>query len=189
MRGICEEKEYTEQSRRIEQFKDLMKPCIPNLVHFDYIELLKNEGFFKAPASIHHHGNYEGGLFDHSFAVAQNLLSLTERLELKWGRKESPYIVGIFHDLCKMDDYVENNFSGEWGYRSSIVLPGHGEKSVMMLQRHVSLTEEEILCIRWHMGAFDDNRNWNNYGAAIEKYPNVLYTHTADMIASRILNI
>ncbi len=26
-------------------------------------------------------------------------------------------------------------------------------------------------------------------GAAIEQYPNVLYTHTADMIASRIIGI
>ena len=45
---------------------------------------------------------------------------------------------------------------------------------------------EELSCIRWHMGAFDDKENWNYYGAAIENYPNVLFTHTADMIAARI---
>ena len=53
----------------------------------------------------------------------------------------------------------------------------------------MELTDEEIACIRWHMGAFDDQKNWDYYGRAIEKYPNVLYTHTADMIASRIKGI
>ena len=48
------------------------------------------------------------------------------------------------------------------------------------------LTQEEIFCIRWHMGAFDDKENWNSYGRACTVYPNVLYTHTADMIAARI---
>ena len=38
-------------------------------------------------------------------------------------------------------------------------------------------------------GAFDDKKNWNRYGEAVTKYPNVLYTHTADMIASRIKGV
>ena len=46
-----------------------------------------------------------------------------------------------------------------------------------------------MLCIRWHMGAFDDKENWNSYGRACTAYPNVLYTHTADMIAARILGV
>lgn len=47
----------------------------------------------------------------------------------------------------------------------------------------------EMLCIRWHMGAFDDKENWNSYGRAVTNFPNVLYTHTADMIAARILGV
>lgn len=39
------------------------------------------------------------------------------------------------------------------------------------------------------MGAYDDKSVWNNLGAAIEQYPNVLYTHTADMVASRVRGI
>jgi len=49
--------------------------------------------------------------------------------------------------------------------------------------------EEELLCIRWHMGAFDDKENWNSYGRSVTEYPNVLFTHTADMIAARIMRI
>ena len=44
-------------------------------------------------------------------------------------------------------------------------------------------------CIRWHMGAFDDKENWNSYGRAVTNFPNVLYTHTADMAAARILGV
>ena len=58
-----------------------------------------------------------------------------------------------------------------------------------MAQKLFDLTEEEMLCIRWHMGAYDESKNWNILGNAIEKYPNVLYTHTADMIASRVNGI
>lgn len=33
---------------------------------------------------------------------------------------------------------------------------GHGEKSLFLITRHMALTEEEALAIRWHMGAYDD---------------------------------
>ena len=39
------------------------------------------------------------------------------------------------------------------------------------------------------MGAFDEKENWNSYGRACTQFPNVLYTHTADMIAARILGV
>lgn len=32
---------------------------------------------------------------------------------------------------------------------------GHGEKSVIQIMRFMQLSEEEMLAIRWHMGAFD----------------------------------
>lgn len=31
--------------------------------------------------------------------------------------------------------------------------------------------------------------NWNCYGADIAEYQNVLWTHTADMVASRVLGV
>ena len=39
------------------------------------------------------------------------------------------------------------------------------------------------------MGAYDDKSNWDTLGKAIEKYPNVLYTHTADMAVSKIIGV
>lgn len=150
---------------------------------------LEDLNYFKAPASINHHGNYEGGLFDHSWAVMEVLENLTYRLDLKWEDKRSLYIVGLFHDLCKCDAYIYNEETGQWEYNNNSIMTGHGELSVIMTQKLVELTDEEIACIRWHMGAYDNKENWNILGRAIEKYPNVLYMHTADMIASRVNGI
>lgn len=48
---------------------------------------------------------------------------------------------------------------------------------------------EEIACIRWHMGAFDDRNNWEYYTRAVAKFPNVMYTHAADMAAAYIVGV
>lgn len=181
------------ENERIELFKEEMESCFPQILPFGVVEKLQSMNFFTAPASIHHHGQYEGGLFDHSYKVMKALLDLTDKLGLIWERPESPYIVGMFHDLCKTGNYIHREEHGEeaWEYNNATLLPGHGEKSVILLQQIIStpLTEEELLCIRWHMGAFDNKENWNSYGRSVTEYPNVLFTHTADMIAARIMRI
>lgn len=174
-----------EEQKRIDTLTDFMGEHITPGIVWE----LKQRGFFIAPASINHHGQYEGALFDHSYEVAKALVNLTEKLGLKWENERSPYIVGMFHDLCKMDNYIKTD-SEEWQYNNDTLLPGHGEKSVIIaLTLLENLTDEELYSIRWHMGAFDNEDNWNRYGRACTQYPNVLYTHTADMIAARIVGI
>lgn len=151
---------------------------------------LEKIGFFTAPASTKYHGAYEGGLFDHSLETTRALVGLTEKLGLHWERPESPYIVGMYHDLCKCDNYVRDIETGKYKYNPDMIISGHGDKSIIMLQKFIKLTDEEIACIRWHMGAYEtDPKMWDYYGRAIETYPNVLYTHTADMIASKIRGV
>lgn len=36
------------------------------------------------------------------------------------------------------------------------------------------------------MGAFTDKSEWNDYTRAVNLYPNVLWTHQADMLASHV---
>ena len=152
--------------------------------------ILDDFGFFTAPASTRFHGAYEGGLFDHSLEVTKQLVILTEKLGLKWENDNSPFIVGMYHDFFKCDNYVWDIETEKYKYNPEIIIPGHGEKSIIMLQDHLDLTDEELVCIRWHMGAYEtDTKLWDYYGRAIEKYPNVLYTHTADMIASKIVGV
>ena len=177
--------------------EDALKDAFPEITS-DFFEWLKENGYFTAPASTKYHGNYAGGLFDHSFAVAKQLKWLTECNELKWMSERSPIVIGLFHDICKIDQYKPKtakmyngddvSVSGEWESRDDMLLKGHGDKSVMILAGHMQLTEEEVLCIRYHMGAFTDKSEWPDYTRAVRKCPNVLWTHQADMIAAHLLN-
>lgn len=183
----------SETLREIEKFNNLMGDIVPPEVKKDLLE----KGFFTAPASTKYHGNYEGGLFDHSYMVAHYLKKLTEECRLDWQNPRSPLLVGMFHDLCKMDNYqhpvIAETLGGEeirddskWEYAMDTLLKGHGDKSVMVLAQYFKLTEEEIMCIRYHMGAFCDKSEWNDYTRAVHKYTNVLWTHQADMLASHV---
>lgn len=175
---------------RFVKFMELMENGMGYKAAKSLLEKLYLRGFFECPASTKYHGNYPGGLFDHSFAVTESLIKLTDSLNLEWERKDSPYIVGMLHDLCKCDQYALT-LDDKYEYVPNLPLPGHGEKSVILAQLVLDrpLTGEEILCIRWHMGAFDDKSNWGSYGSAIETFENVLWTHTADMMASRIQGV
>lgn len=170
---------------RILMFMERMSPY----VNREMTAWLESHGFFTAPASTKYHGAYEGGLFDHSFEVAQTLWKLTKDNNLKWERPESPLIVGMFHDLCKTDSYTKDVYGDGWIYNNDTLLKGHGVKSVMMLASLMKLTEEEVACIRYHMGAFTAQDEWNDYTRAVHRYPNVLWTHHADMIASHVKGV
>ena len=170
------------------EFIHSMSEVLSNTV--DIAVNLKTNGFFTAPASTQYHGNYEGGLFDHSLQTMDELVGLSMRNRLTWIRPESPYIVGMFHDLCKMDAYKVDLGNPEgWTYADDLLIKGHGDKSVMILSTLMQLTEEEVLCIRYHMGAFTDKGEWNYYTRAIHKYPNILWTHTSDMLASHVKGV
>ncbi len=184
------------QSDRIKQFDNLMGETCPK----EFRQWLIEKGFFTAPASTKYHGAYEGGLFDHSFAVAKYLVSLTVRNNLQWEKPNSPLIVGMFHDLCKIDNYVHpvagyaNSLAGQvpiiddekWEYNKNTLFTGHGTKSVLLLSQFYNLTEEEVACITYHMGAFTEKEEWTHYTGAVHKYANVLWTHQADMLASHV---
>ena len=174
---------------RVRFFDEAMK----NIVTPEFRQYLINEGFFTAPASTKYHGSKEGGLFDHSFTVMSFLMELSAKEGLKWSRKESPLIIGMFHDLCKIDCYLPiidpETKAVSYKFNTDTLLKGHGDKSVMLLSSKIQLTEEEVMCIRYHMGAFTDKEEWNDYTGAIHKFPNVLWTHQADMLASHVAGI
>ena len=168
---------------RIKLFREMMS-FLPEWAITKLIE----SGYFTAPASTKHHGNYEGGLFDHSFAVTEALVTMTDKNELKWTLPRSPWVIGMFHDLCKIDSYKYIDCIG-YEYNKETLYKGHGDKSVILLSSYLTLTPEEVACIRYHMGAFADKEEWNDYTRAIRQYPNVLWTHHADMIASQIKGV
>lgn len=184
------------RNQRIETYDREIAPYLD----FDPKMFLSMNGFFDAPASTKYHGAYPGGLFDHSMNVTRNLLTLTKNMNLHWGRIESPYIIGFFHDICKMDQYVQKpgqytadgqilNNGFHYEFNKNTMYKGHGDKSVLILSTLTQLTEEEVACILYHMGSFTEKELWNDYTGAIHAFQNVLFTHMADMMAAHITEV
>ena len=142
------------------------------------LKWLENEtDFFTAPASSKHHLAQPGGLVTHSLNVWRRLREITVRdltgryapgvCHISEAEEETVAILGLLHDVCKAGVYHQetkrrkNQETGKWedylGYTFRDPFPlGHGEKSLFLITRHMALTEEEALAIRWHMGAYDD---------------------------------
>lgn len=160
--------------------------AIPYSITDGLFRWLNDMGYYTAPAAIKHHGNEKGGLFVHSARVAEYLWQLSIKLNYTWERIQSPLIIGALHDICKLDTYIKaaDGESYEWNRNQQYM--GHGEKSLIMLMGKIKLTEEEKLCIRYHMGAYTEQKEWEYYNRAVKQCPGVLLTHMADMMASQV---
>ncbi|MBR4554611.1 MAG: HD domain-containing protein [Ruminococcus sp.] len=163
--------------------------------------LSENSDFFVAPASTRYHSAFEGGLCQHSINVYECLKSYCERERVRelYGLEfsdESIAIVGLLHDICKVNIYETSfrnakNDQGVWEkvpyYSFNDQLPyGHGEKSVYIISGFMRLTREEAFAIRWHMG-FSGEENKNTIGAALEMFPLALAVNIADMEATFLI--
>lgn len=157
------------------------------------IDFLDRTDFYTAPASTRFHNAFEGGLAQHSLNVYKALKELTNG---KWS-DETLIIVGILHDLCKINLYKvemrnkKNQETGAWYqepyYTSDDSMPlGHGEKSVMLISEFIKLTKEELYAIRWHMGGYEPKENYGYISKAYEKYELAVYAHMADIKATYI---
>ena len=164
---------------------------------------LKKSDFFTAPASTRFHGNFEGGLVEHSVKVYQCLLSLMENYKASMNgyefSPESVAICSLLHDICKINYYKQSmrnvkNDKGEWEqkpfYQVDDTMPlGHGEKSAILLQQFMRMELPEIYAIRWHMGGFDSASRGGDYGIsnAYNDNPLAVFMHAADLWASSLL--
>ncbi|MGN1330408.1 MAG: HD domain-containing protein [Clostridia bacterium] len=166
----------------------------------DVIQFIEKTDFFKAPASTRFHGNYEGGLLEHSMKVYEILKQKVANsvVELEIG-DDTLIIVALLHDICKVNFYKVDyrnakNERGEWEkvpyYTVEDTIPyGHGEKSVMMLTEYMKLTSEEKYAIRWHMGFSEPKELYNTLGQAFKKYPLALMLYEADLESTYLFDI
>lgn len=165
------------------------------------LDWLENESdFFVAPASTRFHGNHKYGLLEHSLNVYNALNELVKQFPHLNIPEETIAIAAFFHDLCKANYYVvstknvKDEATGVWRkepfYKADDQYPvGHGEKSVIILMKHMQLTDNEIYAIRWHMGGFDSAVKGGDFGSskAYEICPFAVLLHLADMIASYLM--
>ncbi|MDE6078915.1 MAG: HD domain-containing protein [Duncaniella sp.] len=173
------------------------------------IEDLGTLGFFDAPASAKNHFNYPGGLVAHSLSVYDSAMMLREGI-LKMRPdlapqlpEDSVILAALLHDTCKADIYrrVTRKRKNEVGIWEEVEeyelnysnLPfGHGEKSVVMLLRMgLDLEDDELLAIRWHMGAWGvDTNNYEeerSYREAVKRSALIPLIHSADTISAQII--
>lgn len=161
----------------------------------DFINWLETTDFFTAPASTKYHNAFDGGLLDHSLNVYKNLLNEVKTIKNVKYSDDTLIIVALLHDICKADFYetsmrnVKKNdkWIQEPYYTINDSFPiGHGEKSVIILQQWFQLTSDEIMAIRWHMGAYESKDNYSYLSAAFTKCPLALLLNIADMKATYI---
>ena len=79
---IKEAKQLNHVERKI-LFSEFMKLEGEPIVPINVVRYLEENDFFRKPAAIKYHGNYTGGLFDHSLAVAETLVKMTKELDIK----------------------------------------------------------------------------------------------------------
>jgi hypothetical protein len=169
----------------------------------ELLEFLLSPGsdFFVAPASTRFHLSVEGGLVEHSLNVYHCLKDYLARprvrneYQLSFS-EETIAIVGLLHDLCKINVYQKSlrnvkDKTGTWvqvpSYEYNDALPyGHGEKSVYIVSGFMKLTREEAFAIRFHMG-FSDTEEKTNVSAAFEKFPLSFALSVADMEATYLI--
>ena len=151
------------------------------------LDWMEHGGFFKDPASARHHLAREGGLCEHTVNVAENAAELMTNVSaFRCCEKKAVMVAALLHDICKVDSYRRTTT----GYRSDGGLClGHGEGSVIIAQRFIKLTPAETYAIRWHMGAYAGEQDWNVVGKVFEECPEAMCLHLADMIATYIMEV
>lgn len=156
---------------------------------YENYEGLKRIGFFTAPASKGHHLAVNGGLVQHSINVTKRLVRLSHAIGVIWSRAESPYLVGLLHDLVKCQCYRINPDGKTYSYVQP-KWPGHGTASVMIatVELGIKLNPDESAAIINHMGAFGlTGRALDEFDAALDAFPGpIIATHTADWSAARL---
>ena len=177
----------------IELLKSTNREGMDNLLAF-----LEKSDFYVAPASTRFHGNYEGGLLEHSMKVYEIFKEKIKNSGLNTP-EDTVKIAALLHDICKTNFYKTDyrnakNALGEWEkvpyYTVNDTIPyGHGEKSVMMISEFMQLTNEEKYAIRWHMGFTEPKELYSTIGAAYKKYPLALLLFESDLESTYFFDI
>lgn len=117
----------------------------------ELIVFMDERGFFTSAASTKFHGNYKGGLLDHSINIYNTYVKLCKEYELDVPR-DSKIIVAFLHDLCKAGLYTGE--SAPFAYNNFVGQNGHGVYSVERVIRFIELTDLERDMIKFHMGIY-----------------------------------
>lgn len=206
MIGILEQEQLDAMKNEfLTLLRSTNRPGMDNLINW----LETGTDFFKAPASQGYHGDYPGGLLEHSLNVykaARKLLEVYKEIALPEKKfneipEDTLIICTLLHDLCKANFYKEEekwfkDNKGQWhsylGYVINDAFPAvHGSKSCFLIQYYVYLRPDELVAIQMHMFGFDSYmvNPQNTYvykplSQALDTIPMTILLSQADMAAS-----
>ena len=109
-------------------------------------------------------------------------------------------VVALFHDICKANCYVKDfknvKVNGKWEQQEywkwdeKFVYPGHGAKSVYIVQQFMRLSIPEAQAIATHMGAAGnplDELKCKYFASVFEELPLAVLLNVADTISTFLL--
>jgi hypothetical protein len=183
--NIDEEREKWLKSVKFANLKrdlETLLDLLPKEEKEKFLEFFSHNDFYYAPASTKYHGNYFGGLLEHSLTVFNEMQSLGVRRDIA-------IKTALIHDFCKINFYKPKiiKTKNEIGFEIyNDKRMGHGEWSVIVaLQNGFNLTLHEMQMIRWHMGFNDKNYSYYSYqNKLLEENDNALRIQFADHISS-----
>lgn len=160
---------------------------------------LDGTDFYRAPASTKYHEPLPGGLLLHTLTVCARIIELAEATPYNnTVSLENAVFCALVHDWCKINKYElymrnqKNEVTQKWEqvpsykYREDIMVPlGHGETSMYLAMKMFSVSQEEAVAIRNHMGkwAADNSYNITDLQYANENYPLCLLLQFADQLS------
>ena len=159
---------------------------------------LDTTDFYTSPGSNRYHGNFEGGLLDHSLKVYKIFKKLSD--DFKQEILENDIIISaLLHDICKVHMYKlvvkdkKNQETGKWlptkQYEIHNLYPiGHGHKSVILASKFIKLTDFSIYAIIHHMGfpGSGDYGSQCDYNTVLEMQPKIILLHLADTLSAHL---
>ena len=174
----------------------------------DFVERIPEE-YFTSPASTKYHGAFSGGLMYHSLGVLKAVLDtcdvyLEGLYAIDISRRYNDIFTRIRYDICsnlpaillhdfsKVGKYKFIKDKNKWKYNyNSEPSFQHGAESYRrIIHEGFHLSKEWELAVVYHMGVFDvSKREMMDFSSIIEKVPEVLLLHHADMISTKIFHI
>lgn len=161
------------------------------------VDWLRTTDFYEAPASTKYHGSYPHGLLQHTLEVVDLVKELKFILPFQTTSMNSAIKCAMVHDWCKINQYEPydkwiKDKDGRWvkddqpayRWKDSAIPLGHGVSSLFIAGKLFSLSTEEAMAIRWHMGHWrvcDDEVG--ELQQANETYPLVHLLQFADQLS------
>ena len=161
--------------------------------------------FFTAPASTKYHGNYPGGLCEHSLDIYEMAVRLEglyrEDIRKQYLVLNRPYdhdqsmesraVAALSHDPCKVNFYQSKTNGRNTFYTVDEQLPfgGHGSKSVFILSKYLKdIKDDEAIAINCHMGFSRGTDSTISIGESFRFSPLAWLIHVADEAATFLLD-